>query len=292
MGGETLSGTVDLLWFALDDHDPDLDIYLYYLGSVGKIAGPIANTGEYSWDTTSVSDGTYDLKVEALNDLGILNFDSATVTIDNGYAGVKVSNVLITDTSIGSTQWVKNGDTVEITADITGGQTLDRLDITADLSGFGLGTSFFADSFDGHTARWLVTDVSCNPSDGLITVTITADGESNSATITADNNAPEVTIIKPDSGLYLFNTRLLPIAKTVIVGPITIEISADDNSGTSTVEFYVDDDRKATITEEPFDWYLNLRLLGEHTLKAVVFDGAGNTATAEQTATIWNIFGN
>jgi hypothetical protein len=90
----------------------------------------------------------------------------------------------------------------------------------------------------------------------------------------------------------LFNTKLLPIAKTVIIGPITIEINALDDSGMSTVEFYVDDDRKATITEEPFDWYMNLRLLGEHTLKAIVFDGAGNADTAEQTATIWNLFGN
>jgi hypothetical protein len=289
-GGETLNGNVNLQWFAVDDHDPNLDIYLYAECGI-RIAGPIANTGSYMWSSNSVADGTYTMVVEAVNDLNWINHDQATVTVDNGYAGVKVSNVAITDTSTGSTSWVKDGDTVEITAYITGGQGLTKFDIEADLSGFNLGT-FYADSFDGYTAKWTLTDVTCNPSDGPITVTVRASGDINSATVTADNTAPEVSITKPDTGLYVFNTRLLPLAKTVIIGKITIEIIAADNSGTSMVEFYVDDDLKATLTQEPFEWLLDLRLLGEHTLKTVVFDGAGNTASAEQLATIWNLFGN
>jgi uncharacterized repeat protein (TIGR01451 family) len=287
-GGETLSGTVDLQWFAHDDHDPFLDIYLY--ADAMKIAGPIANTGSYSWSSNSVSDGTYDFKVEARNSLAWINHDSCTATVDNGYAGVKVSNVQVTDTSTGSTSYVKDGDTVRITADITGGQILTKFDIDADLSGFGKGT-FYADTYNGYTATWTLSDVTCDPTDGPLTVTVRASGDTNFATVTADNTAPEVTIVKPDTGLYLRNMKLLPLAKTVIIGPITIELDAVDANGI-TAEFYVDDDLKATVTEAPYTWELNLRLLGQHTLKTIVFDGAGNTATAEQLVTIWNLFGN
>jgi hypothetical protein len=288
IGGETLSGTVEFMWFAHDDHDPFLDIYIY--ADAMKIAGPIANTGSYSWSSNSVSDGDYDFKIEAVNALAWVNHDSCIATVDNGYAGVKVSNVQVTDTSTGSTSYVKDGDTVRITADITGGQTLTKFDIDADLSGFGKGT-FYADTYDGYTATWTVPDVTCDPTDGPLTVTVRASGDTNYATVTADNTAPEVTIVKPDAGLYLRNMKLVPLAKTVIIGPITIELAAVDENGI-TAEFYVDDDLKATVTDAPFEWELNLRLLGQHTLKTIVFDGAGNSATAEQLVTIWNLFGN
>jgi hypothetical protein len=286
VGGETLSGTVNLQWFAHDDHDPFLTIYLY--ADATKIAGPIANTGSYSWSTNSVSDGTYDLKVEAFSAFRKVNHDSCVVTIDNGYAGVKVASIEITDTTTGSTQWVKNGDTVEITASITGAQHLNSWEITADLSGFGLGVNP-ADHWDGYTAHWIVTNI--RTTDGPITVTITADGISNSATITADNNAPEVTIIKPDAGLYLFNRKFLPIGSTIIIGPITIEIDAVDTSGINKVEFYIDGQLEAIIEEEPFDWYMNLRLLGTHKLEIKVFDHAGNANVADMFAAFWNFFG-
>jgi hypothetical protein len=186
---------------------------------------------------------------------------------------------------------VKNGDTVEVTAGITGGQHLNREDIVADLSGFGRGT-MIADSFDGFTALWTLTNVDCNPSDGPIMVTVTADRiNSNSATITADNTVPELSIIKPENGLYLFNKKLLPIARTIIIGPITIEIDADDNSGISEAEFYVDDVLKATVTEEPFDWHMNIKLRGQHTLKIIAYDHAGNTRSETKTVTVFNLFG-
>jgi hypothetical protein len=289
-GGETLSGIVDLQWFALDDHDPNLDIFLF--ADTIKIVGPIANTGSYSWSTNSVSDGMYSLKVEAINDLNILNFDSATITVDNGYADVKVAKVLITDTSIDSTHYVKNGDTVEITADITGGQHLTREKIIADLNGFGKGTNFFADTYDGYIARWLLPNVECNPSDGDIIVTVTADNiHSNSATIIADNTAPELSILKPENRLYFFNIKLFPLARSIIFGPITIELSANDVSGIRKVEFYTDDELKTTSTEEPYEWYMNRRLLGKHTFKIVVYDNVGNENNDSKDIIIFRLFG-
>jgi hypothetical protein len=276
------------MWFAHDDNDPNLDIYIY--ADAVKVAGPIPNTGSYMWSSSSISDGTYDFIVEAFSGMRIVNFDTAEdVTVDNGYAGVKVASVEITDTTTGSTQWVKNGDTVEITASITGAQHLNSWEITADLTGFGLGINP-ADHWDGYTAHWLVTSIRC-PDDGEITVTVYADGISNSATITADNNGPQISIVKPDAGLYLFNRKFLPISNTIILGPITFEIDATDTSGISKVEYYIDNDLKAVVEEEPFNWYMNLKLLGTHKLEIKVFDLAGNTNVAEMFATIWNLFG-
>jgi hypothetical protein len=294
-GGETLSGVETIQWFALDDHDPTLDIFIY-LGNGGgtwtKLFGPIANDGAEDWNTATVSDGTYQLKVEAYNHLDRLNFDtSGDFTVSNGYTGARVSAIEITDTTTGSKQWVKNGDTVEINAMITGGENLDRTDIVADLSGFGM-AHVHADSFDGLTAQWTLNSVIC-PSEGPITVTVRAENDRNTATITADNTIPELSIVKPEKeGLYVFGMRLLPLRKTVIIGKMTIDIAPKDNYGISKAEYYIDGTLKDTITEQPFDWNMNLKLSGEHTLKIIIYDHAGNYKSESKTATIYNFFGN
>jgi hypothetical protein len=289
-GGETLSGNVNLQWFAHDDHDPNLDIFIYAIdGGEKKVAGPIPNTGSYMWSSSSLSDGTYDFAVEAFSGMRIVNFDTAEdVIVDNGYAGVKVADVEITDVTTGSTQWVKNGDTVRISASITAGQHLNSWEILADLSGFGLGT-VPASSFDGYTASWQIDHVRC--SDGAVMVTVRASGDTKSASITADNSAPEVTILKPANGLYLFDVKVFPLSKPVVIGSITFDIDPVDNYGISKAEFYVDDELKAEITEPTFDWDMNLRLLGQHDFAVKVYDLAGNSHIESMTATIWNIFG-
>jgi hypothetical protein len=292
MGGETLSGVETIQWFALDSHDPALDIYIY-LGSGGSwnlLFGPIANDGAEDWNTATVSDGTYQIKVEAINNLARLNFDtSGDFTVSNGIEGAKVSAIDITDTTTGSKQWVKNGDNVEITAMISGGETLTRSDIVADLSGFNRGT-LPADSYNGLIATWTINSVTCN--EGPITVKVRAENDRKDATITADNTLPELNIVKPEKeGLYLFGMRLLPLRKTVLIGKMTIDIEAEDNYGISKAEYYIDDTLKAT-TDEPFDWEMNLKLMGQHTLKIILYDHAGNVKSESKTVTIYNLFGN
>jgi hypothetical protein len=155
-----------------------------------------------------------------------------------------------------------------------------------------LGGSVIADSYDGLNARWLLTNVKCIPSDGPITVTVTADGtDSKSATITADNTDPELRIIQPEKGLYLFNMRLIRFSRIIIFGSITIELDTGDNTGISRAEYFIDDSLKTTIFEEPFEWRMRQRLMGKHTIQVSVYDLAGNTASESITATIYNLFG-
>ena len=286
--GATLAGTVDVTWWAADSDDPNLGIYIYYKEDAATLwnritALPLENDGEFSWNTASLADGTYALKVEAFNKYHVLAFDTASnLKVGNGLSGSMVSSIIITDTSIGSSQYVKNGDNLEIMAGITGGHSLSREDITADLSGFGMGTYVIADSYDGYTATWIITNAACSPSDGSVSITITAEDNHGSATITADNTNPEISIANPETGFYFLGKRFIPLSRTIIIGKITIELDTADESGISRVSYYIDDDLAATISDGSFDWYTNLPR-GSHTLKAVAYDQAGNTNVGEMT---------
>jgi hypothetical protein len=286
-GGETLSGTETVSWFALDTELlSDLPIRLYYspagVNTWMPIGGVLYNNideshGSYNWNTNTLSDGSYKLKVVAQdNYYNIAESESKAFTINNDYANARVSSIQITDTSINSDSWVKDGDTIEITAGITGGSRLNRMDITADLSGFGKTSSVVADNYDGYVASWVVADVTCTPSDGPIQVAVTTDGDTNTGMITADNTVPVINLVKPTPGLYLFNTRLFPMSRTVIIGPITIVVDAVD---ISMAEFYVDvldGHPEGYVIQAPFSWTMNYKLQGLHTVKIRLIDFAGN----------------
>jgi hypothetical protein len=230
--------------------------------------------------------------VEAMDDYhNMAVAKSQPFTISNGIAVATVSDVQIRDTTIDSNTWVKDGDNLEITAAITGGSSISRESIKADLSGFGLGSSVTANSYDGFIATWYLPTVQCDPSDGSITVIVTIGETSNSATITADNTQPDITNIKPTNGLYVFNTKIIVLPRPLIIGPITLQVTASDLSGISRVDFNVDDELQQTITQEPFVWDMSQKLKGTHDLDFVVYDVAGNTETISTAATFLNLFG-
>jgi hypothetical protein len=300
--GDSVSGVTTVKWFAVDDDYPQgmgIPIYLYYrpidayVTDIHLIADGLTNnidmfTGDYDWSTSSLSDGDYVLIAETHDSNMNIVHDIAEITVSNGNAGTMVSDIHILDTSIGSDAFVKDGDDLEITAGITGPTEL-MTTITADLSGFGMGTNVEA-NFNGFTATWTLQNVVCTPSDGPITVTVTVNEiHSNSATITADNTDPEMVIEKPVNGLYLFNVKLLPFGRTIIIGPIDIEV--EGSSDIATAEFFVDGVLLKTATEDSFEWHMNIKAIGQHTLEVKVYDGAGNTATQSQDATIYNLFG-
>jgi parallel beta-helix repeat protein len=217
-GGETLSGNVNVEWFALDEQlQNDIPIYLYFSANDGDtwayLDGPLYNYdneghGEYSWSSTGLSDGSYMLKAEAVKQYVVVADTSDPFTINNGIVSAMVSSVRITDNTIDSSFFVKDGDTVQITAGITGASEI--VEVYADLSQLGGGVNTIADSFDGFTATWKLYDVVCHPRDGTITVTVKLDNDnSKSAEITADNTDPESVFLKPLDGFYLFNSRIL-----------------------------------------------------------------------------------
>jgi hypothetical protein len=267
--------------------EEDLQITIEYspTGSApwSTIAENQYNDGSYTWDTRPYPDGEF-YKIRVIADDYIINkggdTSDGTFIIDN--TGPSVSNIVITDTTIGSTDYTKDGDNLEITATITG----NPITIEADLSGFGKGSAVPPTSYVGTTARWIVSSIVCTPRDGPITVLITArdptgDLSGNEGTIIADNTPPVVDITRPAPGLYIMDSmRLLPFSYPFIIGQITIEVNAEDaGSGVQRVEFYIEEKKKANMTESPFKWLWDEASLGFFKIKAKAFDNVGLNAT-------------
>lgn len=230
----------------------DVDITVKYsntgLSPWSTIAELEENDGLFEWNTESygIPDGSnYKIRIEAYDKINNIGFDTSdeTFIIDN--EGPGVYNINITDTTISNSMYTKNGDSLEISATIGG----DPVSITADLSEFGKGTHVEHNSFTGGVARWTVNNILCVPSDGPVTVTISAtdatgDSGSNSGSIIADNTAPEITITKPQAGFYFMDSmRLLPFSYPFIIGQITFESDViDEGSGVESVAFYLENE--------------------------------------------------
>lgn len=298
-GGESFSGTVTISYYAIDDDNPGetLPIYIYYSADAGDTWReiddlPLPNTGSYNWNTNGFSDGEYRILVEAVDDRLKIGWESSGIfTINNGNMGAMISDIKIQDTTIDSTTYVKDGDDIEISVGITGAIDLSRDDITADLSAFGMGT-VVAHSFDGFTAKWTLNNVVCEPNDGPLTITVNAGVyDSNKGTIYADNKKPEMEVIKPENGLYFFNSRLLPIERTIIIGPFTIIVEGMDDNGLSKTEFYIDNALMHIDTNKDPEWYMNIKQTGQHQLEIRVYDLAGNKITETQMISVFNFFG-
>lgn len=88
-----------------------------------------------------------------------------------------------------------------------------------------------------------------------------------------DTEAPAVNLTSPNDG-------------ATVTGRVDVTASASDNVGVTWVEFYVDDNLKASDTAAPFSFRLETTTLsnGAHALKAKAHDAAGNAATDDDTA--------
>jgi len=103
---------------------------------------------------------------------------------------------------------------------------------------------------------------------------------------TIDMEMPTVRIDEPKEG-YLYirgqEKRATLLGGTVIIGRETIQVIAGDNLAMEKVEFYIDNQLKNTITGNfsRYSWNWNELSFGEHTIKIVAYDRAGNAASDE-----------
>lgn len=298
-GGELVYGTVTVEWFAVGGGyvGKNLPIYLYLRCLDGDakwkpIAGPINNTGLYQWDTSAMSDGHYQLLIEAVGMEGI-GYDTSDSFLIGSDESITV-DVSIKDDTWNPLFYVKNHDSIIISASINGpgSSFFTRNDITADLSGFGMGSTVKADEYNGITATWILSNIQCNPTDGEIMVTIDIDDyASGSASIIADNTNPEISFQKPGDGLYFMNGLLFPFFdKPIVIGPIEIEVDVFDENPIEKAVFFIDDVQQIIIDDNPYEWYINQVIVGTHDLKVTVYDPAGNSASASRTITFIRLF--
>lgn len=80
-----------------------------------------------------------------------------------------------------------------------------------------------------------------------------------------DEEPPKVSIESPDSGDN-FNSG----------HTVTVKVKASDDQGVESVELFVDGDSISTLKKEPYEWELDKLEDGEHELKVVAKDKAGN----------------
>lgn len=243
------------------------------------------NDGEFFWNTRDFPDAeTYKVRIlahDAINNVGSDESDD-NFAIDN--VGPSIRNIIIRDQTVGSTEFTKDGDTIEISATITG----DPEYIYANLTSLGKGDEVPPTSYTANVAKWLVPSITCHPSNGPVTITITAidatgNRSSAKASIIADNLPPDIIITKPRPGVYILDSmRLLPWPYPFVIGQITLTANATDTgSGIKEVKFYIDNNLKATVTEPPYSWLWDELSTGFYKIKAEAYDVVGHKAVAE-----------
>jgi thiol-disulfide isomerase/thioredoxin len=114
-----------------------------------------------------------------------------------------------------------------------------------------------------------------------------ADAVNATVLVPGGNQPPGVGISIPVKGKWHFWGR--PLFKTlfgnntILIGKTTITAIAEDDSNIEKVEFYIDEDLKSTVTQEPYEWSLKRVAFIKHfrrfTIKVKAYDDTGKTAS-------------
>ena len=95
-----------------------------------------------------------------------------------------------------------------------------------------------------------------------------------------DDIPPEVTIISPDYGIYIFNRKLGGFIFPFVFNQVTVEVEASDkDSGMEKVEIYIDGELVSSDNEAPYDYLFEEASKKFHTIEVIGYDNAGNTNT-------------
>jgi Bacterial Ig domain len=120
----------------------------------------------------------------------------------------------------------------------------------------------------------------------------------------ARNLPPEVGILSPQNGKIYFRGNLFLqflykknlLRNTWIIGKATIDTYAKDDSGIAKVEFYVNNNLVVTMTNPPYNWTLQFKLIKKplipktYTIMVKAYDDTNKTATASIDVKAWWAF--
>lgn len=108
-------------------------------------------------------------------------------------------------------------------------------------------------------------------------------------TIVDEQIDPEVTITKPENGIYINNNKVMSTQNTFIIGDITVQATAtDQESGIKNVTFSIDGNPMEEIIISPFQWTWTTGTFGRHTIAVTAYDHTGNSAT--DTIDVYKLF--
>lgn len=282
-GGENLAGIVKIKWEAEDNADNSPDIEIEYSNDNGMswhYVASTSNSGEYSWNTSSLEDGKeYLIKITAIDNAGNSNHDisDSTFTIDNT---PPITNISLEGESY-EENWFISNVTVTLNAfDKTSGidVTKYRLD---NLSWIDYTEPFYVTENGQHYIEYYSIDKAGN------------EENVKSISFNIDKNPPVLEIKKPKKGyIYIFGREAIKtlFGSTIIFGKINIEANASDEiSGIKKVEFYIDGELKHVDNETPYEWLWDEAAFLKHTIKVKAYNNAGNFAVSEMNVWIFNL---
>jgi hypothetical protein len=105
------------------------------------------------------------------------------------------------------------------------------------------------------------------------------------------NEPPEVKIIEPTPGIYIFGNKICTAEKIILFGEFTIKAYANDlTSGINKVKYYLDNEKIGESTKAPYECYCGYKHNGKGTLKVIAEDLAENTAETTLDIVYYNFF--
>ncbi|KAB0666917.1 DNRLRE domain-containing protein [Oryzomonas japonica] len=257
--GSVVSGTVTIAATASDNVGVS-SVEFYENGALLYAA----NTApyNYSWNTTSIANGSYTLSAKAYDASGNIGQSSnVSVTVNNVVADTTaptVSSFSIPATATSLTVAISSftaSDNVGVTGYLV---TASSTAPSASASGWSstAPTSFTFSAAGSKTAYAWAKDAAGNVSAA----------KSGSVTITLpDTTAPTVSITAPAAGV-------------TVGGTVSVTASASDNVGVSKVEFYANNILQSSSSAAPYSFSWNTASVanGSYSLSAKAYDAAGN----------------
>lgn len=266
--GATVAGTVPFSATATDD--------ITMAGVQFQVNGQnigsedITNPYSISWNTTGSANGSYTLTAIARDSSNNVTTSAPiTVTVANGGGDISPPTASISTPA--------NNATVTGTISIRGILVDNVMPAGAKvkIDGVDLGPEILTSS--SFNATWDTTAVS----NGSHVITVVARDTSNNVgtspavTVTVSNVIPDttppvVTVTAPVDGSY-------------VTGSVPLTATATDNIGVLGVTFKVDGSTSGVEdTSAPYSisWDSTAATVGTHTITAVVYDAAGNSATS------------
>jgi len=299
VGGEPYNDTVHIQW-RVTDFDQGMRMYVYYKNTKETLWTRINDEAithddaEYLWSTNALEDGYYQLLVELVTAANyVIHEKSDEFLLDNDNADLHIDDIWITNMESSLYNAVKNGDAIQITATIQHAGAVTLKDVTADLDSVGGAEQVYPDTFDGTHAVWNISSVRCDVSDGVIPISINVlDIEQRTISLLVDNTKPQIEILKPAHGLYMFNKNIFPLlpSKSIVIGDIEVDIGITEENSIVHSEIYIDNILQHSYDGELSNWWLNTRIFGTHQIRVLVTDGAGNSAEASTICVFVNFF--
>ena len=261
--GSFVSGTIAITASASDDKG--VSKVEFYIDTTLLATDTVAPY-EYSWNTTTASDGSHTIKAIATDTASQTAQNTVTVTVDNVDSPPTVSITSPTNGSFVS-------GTINITASASDDKGVSKVEFYIDT------TLLATDSVAPYQYSWNTTTASDGSHAIKAVATDTASQTAqNTVTVTVDNTGPVVAVVEPAEG-------------ATVSGTITIKASVTE-ANIDNVKYQIDGGSLAAMTYSAPYWQASWNSTGvgngAHTVTVRATDRVGNLGSDTNSFTVSN----